>query len=75
MVTNADLVEDIHHIKLDPFFDDLSSSDEGDIYEGDGNSLSSWRNALILSCVTATHHYATRDLVAFGDLVFHNGLE
>jgi hypothetical protein len=74
MVANADLVEDIHHIKLDPFFDNLSSFDEGDIYEGDDNSLSSWRNALILYCVIATHRCATRDLVAFGDLVFHDGV-
>ena len=49
MVANADLLENVHHVKLDPFFDDLSSFDEGDVYVSDGNSLSGGRNALILS--------------------------
>jgi len=51
MVANADLLENIHHVKLDPFFDDLSSFDEGDVYVSDCNSFSSCRNAMILSCV------------------------
>ena len=71
----SDLLENIRHVKLDPFFDDLSSFHEGDVYVRDRNSLSSCRNPLIHSCVSAIHCYATRDLVAFGDLVFRNGLE
>ena len=38
MVENADLLENVHHVKLDPFFDDLSSFDEDDVYLSDGNS-------------------------------------
>lgn len=61
MVANADLLENVHHVKLDPFFDDLSSFDEDDVYVSDGNSLSCGRNALILSCVGVMHCYAVRD--------------
>jgi len=75
MVANADLLEDVHHVKLDPFFDDLSSFDEDDVYVSNGNSLSSGRNVLVLSCVSAMHCYAVRELVSFGDLVFHDGLD
>jgi hypothetical protein len=74
-VTSADLLEDIHHVKFDPFFDDLFGFDEGDVYVSDGNSFSCCWNVLILSCVSAMHCYAAHDLVAFGDLVFHGGLD
>jgi hypothetical protein len=66
----TDLLENAHHVKLDPFFCDLSSFDEGDVYVSDRNSLSSCRDALILSSVSAIHGYASHDLVAFCDMVF-----
>jgi hypothetical protein len=61
MVARADLSENVHRVVFNPFFDDFSGFDEGDVYVGDGNSFSGCRDALIFSCVGTIHCYAAWD--------------
>ena len=75
MVTNAYLLENVHHVKLNSFLDDLSGFYESDVHESDGDSLSCSNDSLILSSVSAMHSHVTRDLIALSDLVFHNSFD
>ena len=75
ILVDANLLQNIRSVVLDPFFKDLSSPEEDNVHVGYHNSFSSCRNPLIFCWMSVVHCYAIGDLVDLSDLVFHDCLD